>query len=66
MQLFSLTLCMIVFRQAVGLFWTSDRSIAEASTYIGQHNTETQRQTSMTRAKFEPMIPETKRPEPTT
>jgi hypothetical protein len=36
--------------------------IAKASTYSGQHNTETQRQTSMPQAEFEPMILVTKRP----
>jgi hypothetical protein len=41
----------------VGLLWTSDQPVAKASTYTGQHNTETQRQTSMPRAGFEPTTP---------
>jgi hypothetical protein len=42
----------------VGLFWTSDQPVAEASTYTGQHN----RQTFMYSAGFEPETPATKRP----
>jgi hypothetical protein len=42
----------------------SDPLVAKASTYTGQHNTETQRQTSMPRAGFKPMIPVTKRSRP--
>jgi len=40
----------------------SDQPVAKASTYTGQHKTETQRQTSMPQAGFEPTIPVTKRP----
>jgi hypothetical protein len=29
-------------RHTVGLLWTSDQPVAEASTYAGQHNIETQ------------------------
>jgi hypothetical protein len=36
-----------LFRQSVGLLWTSDQPVARASTYTGQHNTETRGQTSM-------------------
>jgi hypothetical protein len=46
----------ILLRHTVGLLWTSDQPVAKASTYTGQHNIETQRQTSMPRAGFEPMI----------
>jgi hypothetical protein len=42
MQWFSLAFCMIVFRHTVGILWTSDQSVAETSTYTGQHNIETQ------------------------
>jgi hypothetical protein len=56
---------LILFRRVVGLLWKSDQPVTETSTYIGQHNTETQRQTSMTQAGLEPMIPATKRPRPT-
>jgi hypothetical protein len=63
MQCFPLAFCVIVFRHAVGLLWTSDQPIAKASTYIGQHTIETQ--TSMPEAGFESMIPVTKRPGPT-
>jgi hypothetical protein len=38
----------------LGLLWTSDQPVAKAPTYIGQSNTETQKQTSMPRAGFEP------------
>jgi hypothetical protein len=37
--------------------WAGDQSSAKASTYIGQHNTEKRRHTSMPRAGFEPAIP---------
>jgi hypothetical protein len=50
----------------VGLLWTSDQPVAKVCVYTGQHNTETQRQTSMPRVRLEPMIPVTKRPRPTT
>jgi hypothetical protein len=46
-------------RHTVGLLWTSDQPVAEASTYTGQHN----RQTSMPREGFEPATPATKRPQ---
>jgi hypothetical protein len=42
MQWFPLAFCMIVFRHTVGLLWTSDQPVAEASTYTEQHNIETQ------------------------
>jgi hypothetical protein len=42
------------------LLWTTDQTVAKASTYTGQHNTETQ--TSMPRAGLEPTIPVTKQP----
>jgi hypothetical protein len=29
-----------LFRHLVGLFWTNDQSVAKASIYAGQHNTE--------------------------
>jgi hypothetical protein len=45
------------YRHTVGLLWTSDQPVAEASTYTGQHN----RQTSMPSAGFEPATPVTKR-----
>jgi hypothetical protein len=32
------------FRQFVGLLWTSDQPVTKASTYTGQHNTETRKQ----------------------
>jgi hypothetical protein len=35
--------------------------VAKDSTYTGQHNTETQRQTYMLRVGFEPTTPVTKR-----
>jgi hypothetical protein len=47
----------------VRLVCTSDQLVAETSTYTGQHNTETQQQTSIPRAGFEPAIPATKRPQ---
>jgi hypothetical protein len=55
----------ILLRHLIGLLWTIDQPVAKASTYTGQHNTETQRQTSMPRAGFEPSIPVTKWPRPT-
>jgi hypothetical protein len=42
MQWFPLALCIIVFRHTVGLLWTSDQPVSEASTYTGQHSIETQ------------------------
>jgi hypothetical protein len=54
-----------LLRHTVGLLWTSDQSVAKASTYKGQHSTESQRQTFKPRAGFEPKIPITKRPRPT-
>jgi hypothetical protein len=42
MQWFPRAFCMIVFRHAVGLLWTSDLPLSETSTYTGQHNIETQ------------------------
>jgi hypothetical protein len=42
MQWFPLSFRMIVFRHTVGLLWTSDQPIVEASTCTGQHNIETQ------------------------
>jgi hypothetical protein len=41
-QWFPLVFCMIVFRHTVGLLWTSDQPVSEASTYKAQHNIETQ------------------------
>jgi hypothetical protein len=55
----------MLLRHTVGLLWTSDQPVAKVSTYTGQHNTETQRQTSMPQAGFEPTIPATKRQRPT-
>jgi hypothetical protein len=52
----------ILLRHAVGLLWTSYQPVTKASTYTEQHNTETQRQTSMPQSVFEPTIPATKRP----
>jgi hypothetical protein len=43
----------------------SDQPVAKVSIYIGQHNTETQSQTSMPRAGFELTISIIKRPGPT-
>jgi hypothetical protein len=43
----------------------SDQPVAKASTYTGQHNTETQGQTSIPLSEFEPTIPVIKRPIPT-
>jgi hypothetical protein len=44
-------------RHLIGLLWTSDQSLAKASTYTGQHtnntHTETQKQTSMPRVGFD-------------
>jgi hypothetical protein len=42
MQWFPLAFCMIVFRHTVGLLWTSDQPVSEASTCTGQHSIETQ------------------------
>jgi hypothetical protein len=50
----------IFLRHLVELIWTSDQPVAKASTYTWQHDTETQRQTSMPRAGFESTIPVTK------
>jgi hypothetical protein len=47
------------YKHTVGLLWTSDQPVAEASTYTGQHR----RQTNMPSAGFEPAIPATKRPQ---
>jgi hypothetical protein len=49
----------LLFRRTVGLLWTSDQPVAKASTYTGQHDTETWRKTSMPRTEFEPTIPVT-------
>jgi hypothetical protein len=38
---------LILYRQSVGLLWTSDQPIENASTYTGRHNTATQIQTYM-------------------
>jgi hypothetical protein len=46
-------------RHTVGLLWTSDQPIAEASTYTTYKH---KRQTSMPRAGFKPAVPATKRP----
>jgi hypothetical protein len=54
-----------LFRHLLVLHWTSHQPVAKASTYTGQHNVETQRQTFILRAGFEPMIPVTKRQRPT-
>jgi hypothetical protein len=48
-------------RNNVGLLCTSDKPVAEASTYTGQQTYKHKWQTSMPRAGFEPTIPETKR-----
>jgi hypothetical protein len=56
---------LILFRHTVGLLLASDQPAAKASTYTGQHNTETQRHTSMPGVEFEPTISLTKRPRPT-
>jgi hypothetical protein len=45
----------IQLTHTVGLLWTSDQTVAEASTYTGQHNIEHKRQTTMPSAGFEPM-----------
>jgi hypothetical protein len=42
----------------------SDQLVARISTYAGQHNTETERQTSMPRAGLELMIAIPEQPEP--
>jgi hypothetical protein len=51
--------CYHTIRLTVELLWMSDQSLAETSTYTGQHN----RQTSMPSAGFEPAITATKRPQ---
>jgi len=43
----------------------SDQLVAKASTDTGQHNVQTQRQTSIPREAFESAIPAAKRPRPT-
>jgi hypothetical protein len=48
-------------RHVVGILWTSDQLVVQASTDTGLHNIQTQRQTSMPRAEFEPAIRATKR-----
>jgi hypothetical protein len=53
---------LILFTSTVGLLWTRHQPVAKASVYTGQHNTETQKQISMPRAGFKPMILVTKRP----
>jgi hypothetical protein len=51
------------YKHTVGLLWTSDQPVVEASTYTEQqHNIYTQ-QTSMPSTGFEPAIPATKRPQ---
>jgi hypothetical protein len=52
----------ILLRHSVGLLCASDTRVAKVSFYTGQHSTETQRQTSMPLAGFEPTIPVTARP----
>jgi hypothetical protein len=42
MQWFPLAFYTIVFRHTVGLLWTSDQPVADASTCTGQHNIKTQ------------------------
>jgi hypothetical protein len=55
------TRCFIILLgHSAGLVWTSDQPIAKVSTYIGQHNTEKQRQTSTPQVRFEPTTPVTK------
>jgi hypothetical protein len=58
-SLFRVSVIIHIPRHTVGLLWTSDQPVAEASTYTGQHN----RQTSMPRAGFERATPGTKRPQ---
>jgi hypothetical protein len=52
-----------ILRHTVGLLWTSDQPISEASTYTGQQYINTKRQTPMPPAGFELAIPATKRPQ---
>jgi hypothetical protein len=44
----------IYFRHLIGLLWTSDQPVAKASTYTGQHNTETRGEISVPQARFDP------------
>jgi hypothetical protein len=55
----------ILLRHLAVFLCTSDQRVAKVFTYTGQHNTETQRQTSMPRGRIEPTIPVTKQPRPT-
>jgi hypothetical protein len=55
----------IYLRRLVGPLWTNDQTVAKASTYTGHHNTETHRQASMPRERFEPTFSLTKRQSPT-
>jgi hypothetical protein len=41
-SLFGVSAITRTLRHVVGLLWTSDQPVAEASTYTGQHNVETQ------------------------
>jgi hypothetical protein len=52
----------MLLRNMVGLLWTSDQTVAKASTYTGQHKKH-KRQTSTPSAGFDPAIPVTKRPQ---
>jgi hypothetical protein len=62
---FSSTIQVFVFTynltHAVGLLWTTDRPVEEASTYTGQYKIKHKRQTYMPRAGFELATPATKR-----
>jgi hypothetical protein len=49
-------------RHTVGLLWTSDQTVAEASTYIRQYDIKHKIQIFMPSAGFEPATPATKRP----
>jgi hypothetical protein len=50
-------------KHTVGLLWTSDQLVVEASTYTGQNTTYKRKKlTSMRSAGFEPAMPATKRP----
>jgi hypothetical protein len=53
--------CPPLYWHTVGLLWTSDQPVTEASTYTEQHNTRDK--TSMTSAGFEAAMPATKRPQ---
>jgi hypothetical protein len=55
---FGVTVIKHVIRHTVKPLSTSDQHVAETSTYTGQHK----RQTSISRAGFEPAISATKRP----